>query len=102
MPRRLEFFFDCSSPWTYLAFSRVHDVIERTGAVVAWKPILVGGVFNAADAYEKIRAGATLVQIYTSLIYEGPGLPKRIVHGLLELLHRDGFTHIHEAVGRDE
>ncbi len=55
MPRRLEFFFDCSSPWTYLAFSRVHDVIERTGAVVAWKPILVGGVFNAVnqDVYER-------------------------------------------------
>ncbi|MDZ4867772.1 MAG: 2-hydroxychromene-2-carboxylate isomerase [Alphaproteobacteria bacterium] len=55
MPRRLEFFFDCSSPWTYLAFSRVHDVIKRTGAVVEWKPILVGGVFNAVnqDVYER-------------------------------------------------
>lgn len=55
MPRRLEIFFDCSSPWTYLAFSRVHDVIERTGAVVEWKPILVGGVFNAVnqDVYER-------------------------------------------------
>ncbi len=55
MGRRLEFFFDCSSPWTYLAFSRVHDVIARTGAVVEWKPILVGGVFNAVnqDVYER-------------------------------------------------
>lgn len=55
MARRLEFFFDCSSPWTYLAFTRVHDVIKRTGAVVEWKPILVGGVFNAVnqDVYER-------------------------------------------------
>jgi len=55
MARRLEFFFDCSSPWTYLAFTRVHDVIKRSGAVVEWKPILVGGVFNAVnqDVYER-------------------------------------------------
>jgi 2-hydroxychromene-2-carboxylate isomerase len=55
MARRLEFFFDCSSPWTYLAFTRVHDVIARTGAVIEWKPILVGGVFNAVnqDVYER-------------------------------------------------
>jgi len=55
MARRLEFFFDCSSPWTYLAFTRVHEVIKRSGAVVEWKPILVGGVFNAVnqDVYER-------------------------------------------------
>lgn len=45
----LEFYFDCSSPWTYLAFTRVHDVAARTGATIAWKPILVGGVFNAVN-----------------------------------------------------
>lgn len=52
---RLEFFFDCSSPWTYLAFTRVQDVIARTGAEVSWRPILVGGVFNAVnrDVYER-------------------------------------------------
>ena len=46
---RLEFFFDCSSPWTYLAFHRVHDVVRDTGAGIAWRPILVGGVFNAVN-----------------------------------------------------
>ncbi len=46
---RLEFFFDCSSPWTYLAFHRVHDVITATGAEIAWRPVLVGGVFNAVN-----------------------------------------------------
>jgi len=46
---RLEFFFDCSSPWTYLAFHRVQDVIGETAAVVSWRPVLVGGVFNAVN-----------------------------------------------------
>jgi 2-hydroxychromene-2-carboxylate isomerase len=52
---KLEFFFDCSSPWTYLAFTRIHDVIARTKAEVVWRPILVGGVFNAVnkDVYER-------------------------------------------------
>jgi 2-hydroxychromene-2-carboxylate isomerase len=51
----LEFFFDCSSPWTYLAFTRIHDVVARTGAKIVWRPILVGGVFNAVNqgVYER-------------------------------------------------
>lgn len=52
---KLEFFFDCSSPWTYLAFTRIHGVVKRTGAEIIWRPILVGGVFNAVnkDIYER-------------------------------------------------
>lgn len=55
MAKRLEFFFDCSSPWTYLAFVRVQDVVARTGAEIVWRPILVGGVFNAVnqEVYER-------------------------------------------------
>jgi 2-hydroxychromene-2-carboxylate isomerase len=51
----LEFFFDCSSPWTYLAFTRIQDVIARSKAHVVWKPVLVGGIFNAVnkDVYER-------------------------------------------------
>jgi 2-hydroxychromene-2-carboxylate isomerase len=51
----VEFFFDCSSPWTYLAFTRIHDVLRRTEATIDWRPILVGGVFNAVntDVYER-------------------------------------------------
>ncbi len=51
----LAFFFDCSSPWTYLAFTRIHGVLARTKAEIVWKPILVGGVFNAVnpDVYER-------------------------------------------------
>ena len=46
---KLEFFFDCSSPWTYLAFHRIEDLAAETGADLVWRPILVGGVFNAVN-----------------------------------------------------
>jgi dihydroorotate dehydrogenase len=63
-------------------------------------PIIgVGGIFNAEDAYDKIRAGAGAMQIYTGWIYEGPGAVKRINRGLLKLLERDGFKRISDAVG---
>jgi dihydroorotate dehydrogenase len=61
----------------------------------------VGGIFSADDAYARMRAGASLVQVYTGLIYEGPLLPRRIVQGLRMLVARDGLTHIRDAVGRD-
>jgi dihydroorotate dehydrogenase (fumarate)/dihydroorotate dehydrogenase len=59
----------------------------------------VGGIFSAEDAYTKIRLGASLVQVLTGLIYEGPGLVLRIKQGLCRLLERDGFACIREAVG---
>ena len=59
----------------------------------------VGGISTAADAYAKIRAGASLVQLYTALAFDGPALVSRIKTGLLELLVRDGFASIGEAVG---
>src|SRR5579862_6785551 len=51
----LEFFFDCSSPWTYLAFTRIQPIVEKRRAKIVWRPILVGGVFNAVnrDVYER-------------------------------------------------
>lgn len=61
----------------------------------------VGGIFTAGDAYERIRAGASLVQLYTALVYEGPGVVAKMVRGLLDLLEHDGFTHISEAIGVD-
>jgi dihydroorotate dehydrogenase len=60
-----------------------------------------GGVASGADAYAKIRAGASLVQLYTALIYEGPGLVVRIKHDLAALLRRDGFQSVSQAVGVD-
>ncbi|HXX47965.1 MAG TPA: 2-hydroxychromene-2-carboxylate isomerase [Myxococcota bacterium] len=46
---KLEFFFDCSSPWTYLAFHKIEELCRETGATLEWRPILVGGVFNAVN-----------------------------------------------------
>lgn len=61
----------------------------------------LGGIFTAEDAYEKIKAGASLVQFVTGLIYGGPTTIKTINTGLAELLTRDGYSHISEAVGVD-
>ncbi|HEV8391203.1 MAG TPA: quinone-dependent dihydroorotate dehydrogenase [Dongiaceae bacterium] len=65
-------------------------------------PIIgVGGIASGADAYAKIRAGATLVQLYSALVFEGPGLIQRIKRELLQCLERDGLGAIGEAVGLD-
>jgi len=60
-----------------------------------------GGIFSAEDAYKKIRAGASLVELITGMIFEGPQLISEINLGLTKLLHRDGFKNISEAVGAD-
>ena len=75
----------------------VKFVAERTDLPV----IGVGGVSSAAGAYRKIRAGASLVQLYTGFIYEGPTIARDINRGLLEMLDRDGFESIEDAVGAD-
>lgn len=59
----------------------------------------VGGVFSAEDAWEKICAGASLVQLYTGFIYEGAGIVRRINEGLAAILEREGFRALDEAVG---
>jgi dihydroorotate dehydrogenase len=61
----------------------------------------VGGVFTAADAYTKIRLGATLVEFVTGLIFQGPSVVGQMNRELAALLRRDGFSHISEAVGID-
>lgn len=60
-----------------------------------------GGVFSADDAYRKIRLGASLVQLLTALVYEGPGIAATIHRGLARLLERDGFAQVSDAVGVD-
>ncbi len=63
-------------------------------------PIIgVGGIFNADDAWEKIVAGASLVQVYSGLVYEGPALVKEIVRGLQRRLREGGFSNLHQAIG---
>ncbi|HTH96351.1 MAG TPA: quinone-dependent dihydroorotate dehydrogenase [Stellaceae bacterium] len=61
----------------------------------------VGGISSGAEAYAKIRAGASLVQLYSALVFEGPGLVRRIKDDLLRLMRADGFKTIGEAVGAD-
>ena len=63
MPKKLEFFYDCSSPWTYLAFTKIEDVARRHDAELIWRPILVGGLFNTVNpsVYES-RAKPVLVK----------------------------------------
>ena len=66
------------------------------------KPLIgVGGIASAADAYTKIRVGASLVQLYSALVYEGPSLVERIKRGLADALKKDGFTSVSDAVGVD-
>ena len=61
----------------------------------------VGGIFDADDAWEKISAGATLVQVYSGMVYEGPGITRAIVRGLRAKLAAAGLTDLRSAVGRD-
>jgi dihydroorotate dehydrogenase len=86
-------------PLRALATSFVRHLYRAVGGKL---PIIgVGGIFTAADAYEKIRAGAGAVQIYTGFIYEGPAAVKRINRGLIRLMERDGFGSIVDAVGTE-
>ncbi|WP_254768570.1 quinone-dependent dihydroorotate dehydrogenase [Salinilacihabitans rarus] len=81
--------------------ARATEVV-RTLATHTDLPIVgVGGVDSAESAYEKIRAGASLVQLYTGFIYNGPSTAREINRGLVELLDRDGFSSVEEAVGAD-
>jgi dihydroorotate dehydrogenase len=61
----------------------------------------VGGIFDAADAWEKITAGAALIQVYTGLVYEGPGIAKAIVKGLLQRMEQHGMTRLRQAIGTE-
>lgn len=83
--------------------ARSTEMIRRIYRLTEGKlPIIgCGGIFAAEDAYEKIRAGASLVQLYTSLIYKGPAVNREVVRGLSELLKRDGFSDLSQAVGVD-
>ena len=84
-------------------FPRALEVVATLHRLSGGKlPLVgVGGIASAEQAYAFIRAGASLVQVYSALIYQGPGLPRRITRGLVRLLRRDGFTHIAQAVGVD-
>lgn len=77
----------------------IRSVYQQTGGQM---PIVgSGGIFTAQDAYDMIRAGASLVEVYTALIYKGPELLRELTSGLKECLRKDGYRHISDAVGAD-
>jgi len=85
------------APLHDLALQRLKDFRAALGASV---PLIgVGGIANAEQAYARIRAGASLIQIYSAMVYEGPYLAAQINKGLKALLARDGFTNISQAIG---
>ena len=87
------------APLRTLALQRLRDFRAATGGAI---PLIgVGGIGNAEDAWARIRAGASLVQLYSAMVYEGPGIARRIVDGLEALMRRDGFRSIAEAVGSE-
>jgi dihydroorotate dehydrogenase len=87
------------APLEKLATAVVRRCAERAAGRV---PIVgAGGVMSAEDAYAKLRAGASLVQVYTGFIYGGPGFVRQVNEGLVALLARDGFASAQDAVGAD-
>lgn len=80
-------------------FARSTRVLARLSTLTDLPIVGVGGIGSAEDAYAKIRAGASAVQLYTAMIYDGLGLAARIAHDLDALLARDGFADVAQAVG---
>ncbi|WP_333568360.1 quinone-dependent dihydroorotate dehydrogenase [Sphingorhabdus sp.] len=87
------------APLRDMAQQRIIDFRKASGGQM---PLIgVGGIASAQDAYARLRAGASLVQAYSALVYQGPGLARRINKQLARLLQADGFTNITEAIGVD-
>ncbi len=88
------------APLKRLALQRLRDFRTATGG--AMPLIAAGGIENGRDAFDRILAGASLVQLYSALVYEGPGLARRIVRELGDLLDHHGFRGLDEAVGKGD
>lgn len=86
-------------PLKPLALKALREFRAASGGEI---PLIgVGGIADADDAWERIRAGANLVQLYTAMVYEGPGIARRIAYGLARRLKREGLANIAEAVGTE-
>ena len=86
-------------PLTALALKALRDFRSASGGEI---PLIgVGGIANAEDAWERVRAGASLVQLYSAMVYEGPGIARKVTRGLERLMAQDGFASIAEAVGSE-
>jgi dihydroorotate dehydrogenase len=86
-------------PLAIKARAALTDLRKATGAAIPL--IAAGGIDSAEEAYARIRAGASLVQIYSAMVYHGPGLAKTMAQGIAALLRRDGFGSVAEAIGVD-
>lgn len=82
---------------------RSYEVLKLVANEAFGKTIIisVGGIDSPEEAYKRIKAGASLLQLYTAIIYKGPSIVKDINKGLIELLKKDGYSHISEAIGVD-
>ena len=91
------------APLREMALQRLRDFRKALGGSGGGTvPLIgIGGIATAEDAWQRIRAGASLVQLYSAMVYEGPGIGARIVRGLPALMRRDGFTSIADAVGSE-
>ncbi|WP_019517055.1 quinone-dependent dihydroorotate dehydrogenase [Sphingomonas sp. Mn802worker] len=87
------------APLRTLARERLSDFRRATGGALPL--VAVGGIDTGAEAYARIRAGASLVQVYSAMVYGGPGLPARILRELDALLRRNGFACVADAIGAD-
>ena len=77
-------------------------MIDRYKLTEGKVPIIgVGGISSGEDAYEKIKAGASAIEVYSALVYHGIGLVPQIKKDLAELLRKDGYNNVSEAVGKD-
>ncbi|HEV2864970.1 MAG TPA: quinone-dependent dihydroorotate dehydrogenase [Allosphingosinicella sp.] len=88
------------APLKALALERLRDFRAATGGAMAL--IACGGIENGVDAFDRIRAGASLVQLYSALVYEGPGLARRIAKELKRLLALEGFARLTDAIGTEK
>lgn len=87
------------APLRLLAQDRLATLYRATGGQV---PLIgIGGIASAEHAWARIRAGASLVQIYSAMVYEGPMLARRMVDGLARLMRREGFDNLSQAIGAD-
>jgi dihydroorotate dehydrogenase len=87
------------APLRQVALQRLRDFRKATGGAM---PLIgVGGIASAEDAWQRIQAGASLVQVYSAMVFEGPGIARAICDGLHRLMRRDGFASIAEAIGSE-
>ncbi|HEY0326840.1 MAG TPA: dihydroorotate dehydrogenase (quinone), partial [Allosphingosinicella sp.] len=88
------------APLKSLALKRLRNFRRATGGQLPL--IAAGGIASGADAWARIKAGASLVQLYSALVFHGPGLARRVAAELRVLAEREGFARVADAVGAEK